>query len=106
MTDAELRKVTIRFPIAFARVLRSASPAVAFSFLSGGGADQTGQSRLAFARYKGEAEKASAGGGIFPCLHLSGRLHLSLQPRKEPNFGYRLFARSLPRISTAASGWG
>jgi hypothetical protein len=58
VSDAELRKVTVDYTVAFAQVLRTASPAAAFSFLSGSGADQTGQSQLAFARYKGEAEKA------------------------------------------------
>jgi uncharacterized protein YbjT (DUF2867 family) len=51
------RKVTVDYTIAFARVLRTAGPAAASSFvLSGCGADPTGRSRLAFARYKGEAE--------------------------------------------------
>jgi hypothetical protein len=45
--DMELRKVTVDYTIAFARVLRTASPAAAFSFLSGSGADPTGRSRLA-----------------------------------------------------------
>jgi uncharacterized protein YbjT (DUF2867 family) len=48
--DTELRKVTADYTIEFARVLRISSPAAAFSFLSGSGADATGQSRLAFAR--------------------------------------------------------
>ena len=34
------------------------NPNAIFSFLSGSGADQSGRSRLAFARYKGRAEKA------------------------------------------------
>jgi uncharacterized protein YbjT (DUF2867 family) len=48
----------VDYTIEFARVLRLSSPDAAFSFLSGNGADPTGRSRLAFARYKGEAEKA------------------------------------------------
>src|SRR6267378_2141876 len=55
--DVELRRVTVDYTIEFARVLRASSPDAAFAFLSGGGADPTGRSRLAFARYKGEAEK-------------------------------------------------
>src|SRR4029077_4525821 len=38
VSDAELRKVTVDYTIEFARVLRAASPAAAFSFLSGSGA--------------------------------------------------------------------
>jgi uncharacterized protein YbjT (DUF2867 family) len=56
--DAELRRVTVDYTVEFARVLRSGSPNAAFAFLSGNGADPTGRSRMAFARYKGEAEKA------------------------------------------------
>src|SRR5579862_5491490 len=58
VTDAELRRITVDYTVEFARVLRASSPESAFSFLSGNGADPTGQSRIAFARYKGEAEKA------------------------------------------------
>ena len=56
VSDAELRAITTDYTIEFARVLRSSSPNAAFSFLSGNGADPTGRSRLAFARYKGQAE--------------------------------------------------
>ena len=55
--DAELRRVTVAYAVEFARVFRASSPNATFSFLSGSGADQTGRSRFAFARYKGEAEK-------------------------------------------------
>ena len=57
VSDAELRAITADYTIEFARVLRNSSPNAAFSFLSGNGADPTGRSRLAFARYKGQAEK-------------------------------------------------
>jgi uncharacterized protein YbjT (DUF2867 family) len=57
VSDAELRKITVDYTIEFARALHAASAGAAFSFLSGSGADPTGRSRLAFARYKGEAEK-------------------------------------------------
>jgi uncharacterized protein YbjT (DUF2867 family) len=53
--DAELRRVTVDYAVEFARVLCASSPNATFVFLSGGGADPTGRSRIAFARYKGEA---------------------------------------------------
>jgi putative NADH-flavin reductase len=46
VSDAELRKTTVDYTIEFARVLRLSSPDAAFSFLSGGGADPTGRSRI------------------------------------------------------------
>src|SRR5579864_1441722 len=48
VADAELRMITVDYTVEFARVLRGNSPNAAFSFLSGSGADPTGQSRLAF----------------------------------------------------------
>src|ERR1700746_247093 len=67
--DAEFRKITVDYTIEFARVLRASSQGAAFSFLSGTGADQTGRSRMAFARYKGEAEKVLLAAG-FPRLYI------------------------------------
>jgi len=67
--DAELRKITLDYTIEFARVLRGSSPDAAFTFLSGNGADPTGRSRMAFARYKGAAEKALLAAG-FPCVYI------------------------------------
>ena len=94
--DTELRKVTADYTIEFARVLRISSPAAAFSFLSGSGADPTGQSRLAFARYKGEAEKALPAAG-FPRVYIFRPAYIyPVEPRKEPNFAYRLLRAIYP----------
>ena len=67
--DAEFRRITVDYTVEFARVLRSSSSDAAFSFLSGNGADPTGRSRMAFARYKGEAEKAVLAAG-FPGAYI------------------------------------
>ncbi|MCA8910978.1 MAG: NAD(P)H-binding protein, partial [Planctomycetes bacterium] len=67
--DDEFRKITVDYAVNFARALHPASPDAAFCFLSGAGADQTGRSRMAFARYKGEAEKTLLGVG-FPRVHI------------------------------------
>lgn len=90
VSDAELRKITVDYTIEFARVLRGSSPGVAFSFLSGSGADQTGRSRMAFARYKGEAERVLLATG-FPRVFIFRPAYIyPVEPRKEPNFSYRL----------------
>jgi uncharacterized protein YbjT (DUF2867 family) len=94
--DAELRKVTAVYTIEFARVLRISSPAAAFSFLSGSGADPTGQSRLAFARYKGEAESALLAAGFSRVYIFRPAYIYPVEPRKEPNFGYRLLRAIYP----------
>src|SRR5712671_2283942 len=49
--DAELHKITVDYTIEFARVLRGSSPNATFAFLSAGGADPAGRSRIAYARY-------------------------------------------------------
>ena len=96
VSDAELRKVTVDYTIELARVFRAASPAAVFSFLSGSGADPTGRSRLAFARYKGQAEKVLLAAG-FPRVYLFRPAYIyPVEPRKEPNFNYRLIRAIYP----------
>src|SRR5579863_6283906 len=90
VSDAELRTITVDYTVEFARVLRLSSPDSAFSFLSGNGADQTGRSRIPFARYKGEAEKALLAAG-FPSVYIFRPAYIyPVEPRKEPTFSYRL----------------
>jgi len=101
VSDAELRKVTVDYTIEFARVLRGASPEAAFSFLSGNGADPTGKSRIAFARYKGEAENVLIAAG-FPSVYLFRPAYIyPVEPRKEPNFTYRVLRAIYPAFRVA-----
>jgi len=94
--DAELRTITVDYTVEFSRVFRLSSPDAAFSFLSGSGADPTGRSRLAFARYKGAAEKALLAAG-FPRVYIFRPAYIyPVEPRKEPNFSYRLMRAIYP----------
>jgi uncharacterized protein YbjT (DUF2867 family) len=96
VSDAELRAITVDYTIAFARVLHDGSPGAAFSFLSGNGADQTGRSRIPYARYKGEAEKALVGMG-FSRLYLFRPAYIyPVEARKEPNLSYRMLRSIYP----------
>jgi uncharacterized protein YbjT (DUF2867 family) len=96
VSDAELRTVTVDYPIEFARVLHASSPGAAFSFLSGSGADPTERSRMPFARYKGKAENALLAAG-FPHVYIFRPAYIyPVDPRKEPNFTYRLLRRIYP----------
>jgi len=96
VSDAEFRKVTVDYPIEFARVLQKSSSNAAFSFLSGQGADPSGKSRIAFARYKGEAEKALLSMG-FPSVYIFRPAYIyPVEPRKEPNLSYRLLRMIYP----------
>jgi uncharacterized protein YbjT (DUF2867 family) len=95
-SDAEFRIVTVDYTIEFARVLRGSSPEASFSFLSGNGADPTGRSRIAFARYKGEAENALRAAG-FPRVYIFRPAYIyPIEPRKEPNLGYRVLRGIYP----------
>src|ERR1700746_661550 len=96
VSDAELRKTTVDYTIEFARVLDGSSPNAVFSFLSGSGADQTGRSRMAFARYKGEAEKALIAAGFSRVYMFRPAYIYPVEPRKEPNFSYRLLRTIYP----------
>jgi uncharacterized protein YbjT (DUF2867 family) len=101
LPDAEFRKITVDYTVEFARVFRGSSPGAAFSFLSGNGADQTGRSRMAFARYKGEAENALLAAG-FPIVYIFRPAYIyPVEPRKEPNFSYRLLRAIYPFFRVA-----
>jgi uncharacterized protein YbjT (DUF2867 family) len=96
VTDAELRTITVDYTVEFARVLHASSPEAGFSFLSGKGADPTGRSRMAFARYKGEAENALHAAGFLRVYIFRPAYIYPVEPRKEPNFSYRLLRAIYP----------
>ena len=104
VSDAELRTITVDYTREFARVLKAESPGATFVFLSGAGADPTGRSRIAFARYKGEAETALLGTG-FPHVFVfrPGYIY-PVEPRKEPNLMYRLMRALYPAFRLLLPG--
>jgi uncharacterized protein YbjT (DUF2867 family) len=96
VTDAELRTTTLDYTVEFARVLHDSSPDASFSFLSGSGADPTGQSRMPYARYKGAAEKQLLAAGFARVCIFRPAYIYPVEPRKEPNFSYRVLRRIYP----------
>jgi uncharacterized protein YbjT (DUF2867 family) len=76
--------------------LHASSPGADFVFLSGNGADPTGKSRIAFARYKGEAENALLAAGFHAVYIFRPAYIYPVKPRKEPNLGYRLLRAIYP----------
>ena len=96
VSDAELRTITADYTVEFARVLHASSPGGEFVFLSGSGADPTGKSRIAFARYKSVAENALLAAG-FPAVYIFRAAYIyPVKPRTEPNLGYRLLRAIYP----------
>jgi uncharacterized protein YbjT (DUF2867 family) len=96
VTEGELRTITVDYTVEFARVLHLSSPGAAFSFLSGSGADPTGRSRMPYARYKGEAETALLAAGFARVYIFRPAYIYPVEPRKEPNFSYRLLRGVYP----------
>lgn len=94
--DVEFRTITVDYPVEFARVLHASSPDAGFAFLSGQGADPTGKSRIAFARYKGEAENALLAAGFRAVYIFRPAYIYPVKPRKEPNLGYRILRAVYP----------
>jgi uncharacterized protein YbjT (DUF2867 family) len=100
VSDPELRAITVDYTVEFARVLRRSSPDAGFAFLSGQGADPTGKSRIAFARYKGEAENALLS-AEFRAVYIFRPAYIyPVKPRTEPNLGYRLLRAIYPVFRT------
>jgi uncharacterized protein YbjT (DUF2867 family) len=96
VSDAALRRITVDYVVEFARVLRDSSPGATFEFLSGSGADPTGRSRMAFARYKGESENALTAAG-FPAVYIFRPAYIyPVQARREPTFSYRVLRAIYP----------
>jgi uncharacterized protein YbjT (DUF2867 family) len=105
VSDKEFRTITVDYAVEFARTFRMSSPDAAFSFLSGSGADPSGKSKMAFARYKGEAEKTLLAAG-FPRVFIFRPAYIyPVEPRKEPNFSYRLLRRIYPAFRTLFPNW-
>jgi uncharacterized protein YbjT (DUF2867 family) len=96
VSETELRTITVDCTVEFARVLHKSSPNAAFAFLSGQGADPKGKSRIAFARYKGEAENALLAAGFHAVYIFRPAYIYPVKPRKEPNLGYRLLRAIYP----------
>jgi uncharacterized protein YbjT (DUF2867 family) len=98
--DAEFRTITVDYTVEFARVFHTSSPNADFAFLSGQGADPTGNSRIAFARYKGEAENALLAAGFHGVYIFRAAYIYPVKPRTEPNLGYRLLRTIYPVFRT------
>ena len=58
MTEEQYRVITKDYAVSVAKTLSEKNPAMTFIFISGTGADSTGESRTMWARVKGEAENA------------------------------------------------
>ncbi len=86
----EFRKITVDYTRVFAETLKQMSPEVVFCFLSGQGADRTEKSKLMFAQDKGIAENLLERLAFKQLSIFRPGYIYPVNPRKEPNFFYRL----------------
>lgn len=95
--DPEFRTITVDYTVAFAGALQAGSPQARFCFLSGQGADRSGKSRVAFARYKGMAENRLL--DILKEVYIFRPAYIyPVAKRREPNLAYRLMRALYPLI--------
>ena len=94
--EAALRTITVDYTIEFVRVLRLSSPDAVFSFLSGNGAEPTGPSGIPYALFKGQAENALFAAGFLRVYIFQPAYIYPVEPRREPNFSYRLLRTIYP----------
>ena len=94
----QFRKITVDYPVRFAKALHRKSPGATFCLLSGSGADRSEKSRLMFAKDKGAAENQLAAIS-FKSFHSFRPAYIyPVKPRREPNFSYRLMRLLYPLI--------
>ncbi|MCB0430860.1 MAG: NAD(P)H-binding protein [Flavobacteriales bacterium] len=100
----EFRKITVDYPVNFAKALHAMSPQATFCLLSGAGADRNEKSRLMFAKDKGAAENQLAAIG-FKAFHTfrPGYIYPDT-PRQEPNLSYRIMRKLYPLIKLMGPG--
>ena len=100
--DTEFKKITVDFAKSFADFLIKYSPDATLCFLSGQGADLKEKSRMSFARYKGMAENYLMKKG-FQALYIFRPAYIyPVNPRKEPNFSYRMMRALYPLMKKLA----
>jgi uncharacterized protein YbjT (DUF2867 family) len=84
------RQITVDYPVELAKKHLLANPNGCFSLLSGQGADRSEESRMMFAKDKGQAENILSGlynGSFF--TFRPGYIY-PVESRTEPNFSYRI----------------
>mgnify|MGYP003574913609 CR=1 FL=1 len=95
--DAEFKRITVDYAVAFAQKLKHESPEATFCLLSGAGADRTERSRTSFARYKGMAENQIS--KLKLKFHSFRPAYIYPDaPRKEPNIGYTILKVFYPLL--------
>lgn len=84
------RKITVDYPVHFAKSIYARSPQATFCLLSGQGADRSEKSKIMFARDKGAAENQLATIGFAGFHSFRPGYIYPVKKRKEPNLMYTI----------------
>lgn len=95
--DEIFKKITVDYAVAFSQELEKQSPKATLCLLSGAGADRTEKSKTAFAKYKGMAENKISKVDLDFYSFRPAYIY-PVDPRKEPNFGYKLLRIFYPAL--------
>lgn len=95
---ARYREITFDYAMAAARAFALVSPKGAFHFVSGGGADPSGRSRMMWARVKGETEVALGRTGLATLIIWRLGYIYPIEPRIEPLLSDTLLRSIAPMI--------
>lgn len=96
VADRELRTIVVDYAVAFADALRAGSPEVPIVSSAGRGADPTGHSRIAFARYKGRGRRLSSRGASPGSTSSAPGCIYPVEPRRGPNSAIGSSTGSIP----------
>ena len=95
--DEQSKKITLNYPVAFARALKDQSPDATFCLLSAAGSDSSEKSKSAFSRYKGIAENQLFKLNLKAYAFRPAYIY-PVTPRKEPNVGYKILKVFYPLL--------
>lgn len=103
----EHEKITVDYTKHFVKALLKKSNEPTLCFLSGAGADRSEKSRAVFARSKGKAENFLFKQKKFKAVYSfrPGYIY-PVEPRKEPNFSYKLFRTLWPILGKISPNMG
>ena len=97
VADELFKTITVDYAFEFAKAVERNNPKATLCLLSGAGADRTEKSKASFARYKGMAENQISDMNLIFYSFRPAYIY-PVEPRKEPNPGYRIVRVLYPLI--------
>lgn len=109
MSEGEYRRLTYDLTVGWARLLRERNPEMCFVYVSGQGTDGSGKGRVAWARVKGETERAILGMGFRDAYAFRPGMIQAMhgETTKTPAYlwAYRILGPLLPWLRRVKRDW-